>query len=82
MALFWFDAKAGIALFQFYRLFRSLFREVFPFSAIFGKTPTSDHLSQRYDVGKTPLVKGNGTTKRKYRQKVRCLECEKEVVMS
>ena len=59
MALFWFDAKVGIALFQFYRLFRSLFREVFPVSAIFGKTPTSDHLSQRYDVGKTPLLKSN-----------------------
>ena len=40
MALFWFDAKVGIALFQFYkrwRLFRSLFREVFPFSTIMTK---------------------------------------------
>ena len=39
MALFWFDAKAGIALFKFYkslRLFR-LFRKVFPFSAILTK---------------------------------------------
>ena len=63
MALFWFDAKAGIALFQFYkrwRLFRSLFRDVFPFSAIFGETPTFDHLKQRYDVGKTTALKSNG----------------------
>ena len=56
MALFWFDAKARVALFQFQkrsRLFRSLFREVFPFYAIFGETQTFDHLSQRYDFGKT-----------------------------
>ena len=47
IAVFWFDAKAGKALFQFYkrwRFFRSLFREVFPFSAIFGETPTLCYL--------------------------------------
>ena len=68
MALFWFDAKAGIALFQFYkrwRLFRSLFRDVFPFSAIFGETPTFDHLIvwRRKNTNKLDVYSG----KKKFR---------------
>ena len=49
MVLFWFDAEAGIALF----VSRS-------FPPFFGETPTFDTLSQRYDIGKTPLLKSNG----------------------
>ena len=76
MALFWFDAKAGIALFQFYkrwRIFCSLFRDVFPpfltkhqHSIIWASGMTSE----KRHYWKAMERKA---TKRKYSHKLRCL---------